>query len=216
MLGLAWRSPGCISWLFEVPAQSIGSFLWFNNWFFFFSKCCARCNANEGLWSCSKLCPAKPPCSHPCTPSLPSVQASVGCKCGLREPRSVLWCFGLCLVDYLLWSLSPLGIPDFNGKPVGFPLLWLFMGTFPGYLPPNVFHHGSLQHPVVRILLYSQEISWWLLMFLLSCQQNWLLWVGAAQGVKLEASSCYLSINLPHLKATQSIVYSLFRAWSWV
>lgn len=146
--------------------------------------------------------------SHP-VPSLPSVQASMGCKRGLREPGSVLWCFELCPVGYLLWSLSPLGIPDFNGKPVGFSLLWPFMETVPRYLPPNVCHHGSLQHPVLRILLYSQEISWWLLMFLLSCQQSWLLWVRAAWGVKLEASRCYLGINLQHLKATQSIVYSL-------
>lgn len=49
---------------------------------FFSSKCCAPCNANGGSWSCSKLCPAKPPCSHLCTPSLPSVQTSVGCKRG--------------------------------------------------------------------------------------------------------------------------------------
>lgn len=161
---LGWRSPGCISWLFEAPAQSIGSFLWFSNWIFFFPS--AVLLAMQ-MRVCGAALSSVLQSRHPCTPSLPSVQASMGCKHGLREPRSFLWCFELCPVGYLLWSLSPLGIPDFNGK-----LLWPFMETVPRYLPPNVCHHGSLQHPVLRILLYSQEISWWLLMFLLSCQQS--------------------------------------------
>lgn len=144
--------------------------------------------------------------SHP-VPILALSASQWGLQAWLKRDMSVLWCFELCLVGYLLWSLSPLGIPVFNGKPVGFSLLWLFIKTVPRYLPPNVCLHGSMHHPMVRILLCCQEISWWLLMFLLSSQQNWLLWVRAAWGVKLETSSCCLGINLQHLKATQSIVY---------
>lgn len=144
--------------------------------------------------------------SHP-VPAFALSASQHGLQAWLKRDISVLWCSELCPVGYLLWSLSPLGVPDFNEKPVGFSLLWLFMETVLRYLPPNACLHGSIHHPVVKILLYHQEISWWLLMFLLSSQQNWLLWVRAAWGVKLDTSSCYLGINLQHLKATQSIVY---------
>lgn len=149
--------------------------------------------------------------SHP-VPSLHSILALSASQHGLQawlkraqECPVVFWVVSCGLLAVISESF---GNPRFQWK-AGFSLLWPFMETVPRYLPPNVCHHGSLQHPVLRILLYSQEISWWLLMFLLSCQQSWLLWVRAAWGVKLEASRCYLGINLQHLKATQSIVYSL-------